>query len=377
MFIPVLLFISSLSTLLLLVRSHGKVRRYEFNGVPAVGDDLPTVSVCIAARNETHALSQCLERVLKSNYQKLEVLVLDDSSTDDTSLIIKSFASAGVRFIPGTVLPDGWLGKNHAYQTLISEASGDIILFMDVDTTIRSGTISRLVDVMLRPQRKMISVLPLRSDIEHPSAVFNTMRYHWELLLGTKKNPPAVSALWMVKKSALSLDGVALSNYSMSVRPEQHLARRLNQINGYRYFISSKVLGVGFEKRLSSQWQTAIRLYYPMIGSTIWKWLAASTFVLLLIAPLFVIVSWQWDAQALNWSLWLLFFNIVGISVISHKLHGPGVWRLRVPMLPFLLLQEYILICISLFRYLTNSVTWKGRSVSAQPNSHERIRIDE
>ncbi|HEY5695544.1 MAG TPA: glycosyltransferase, partial [Candidatus Saccharimonadales bacterium] len=44
--------------------------------------ELPTVSVCIPARNERHAMTQCLERVLASTYQKLEVIVFDDSSDD-------------------------------------------------------------------------------------------------------------------------------------------------------------------------------------------------------------------------------------------------------------------------------------------------------
>ena len=68
--------------------------------------DLPTVSVCISARNETHAMTQCLERIVASDYPKLEVIVLDDGSRDNTSLLIKSFAHAGVRFIEGSSLPD-------------------------------------------------------------------------------------------------------------------------------------------------------------------------------------------------------------------------------------------------------------------------------
>ena len=70
-------------------------------------DELPTVSVCIPARNEMHALEQCLEYILASDYGKLEVLVLDDSSSDQTPHIIRSFAHAGVRFIPGSPLPKG------------------------------------------------------------------------------------------------------------------------------------------------------------------------------------------------------------------------------------------------------------------------------
>src|SRR5665648_287743 len=108
--------------------------------------DLPTVSVCVPARNETHAMTRCLEAVLASDYEKLEVIVLDDSSVDDTSVLIKSFAHEGVRFVSGETLPTGWLGKNHALHGLQNEASGSILLFIDVDTHISPTTIRLSVD---------------------------------------------------------------------------------------------------------------------------------------------------------------------------------------------------------------------------------------
>ena len=125
MYTTLLLGFSTLAAVVLMARTVQTLRRHRYRAKEHLDSEYPSVSVCIAARNETHALAQCLERVLKSDYPKLEILVLDDSSTDDTSLIIKSFASAGVRFIPGAALPSGWLGKNHAYQTLIDEARGD------------------------------------------------------------------------------------------------------------------------------------------------------------------------------------------------------------------------------------------------------------
>src|SRR5688572_18125111 len=95
----------------------------------AAETDLPSVTVCIPARNEGHALTDCLQRVVASTYERLEIIVLDDVSGDDTSALIKSFASEGVRFVKGSKLPSGWLGKNHALQGLLDEASGTFVLF--------------------------------------------------------------------------------------------------------------------------------------------------------------------------------------------------------------------------------------------------------
>lgn len=377
MILTLILTLASLASATLLLRTIAISKKYRFSGVPVVGNDLPTVSVCIAARNETHALAQCLERVLKSDYVKLEILVLDDSSSDDTSLIIKSFATAGVRFIPGSELPDRWLGKNHAYQTLIDEASGDLVLFLDVDTTINISTISRLVDSMQAQNKSMISVLPLRTDLHHPSSFLNTMRYHWELLLGTKKSPPASSALWMVRKSALEAEGIGFKNYTMSIRPERHLARQLCRSDSYRYYVADKKMGVAFEKRMNSQWETAVRLYYPMTGRTFLSWLTGFICITLLIAPVVVLLSWTWDIVTINWALWLILLNLVSLAIVYRRLHGTYVWRIRAIMWPLLILQEIVLMSVSFAKYRTNSVTWKGRKVTAQPTLHDRLTIDE
>src|SRR5690606_12928997 len=118
------------------VRMRKTLKRALITSELSSSQEYPSVSICIPARNETHAMAECLERVLKSDYKKLEVLVFDDNSKDDTSAIIRSFAQAGVRFVAGTELPEGWLGKNHALDVLSKEASGTYVLFMAVDTII-------------------------------------------------------------------------------------------------------------------------------------------------------------------------------------------------------------------------------------------------
>lgn len=372
-----LLIISSLASVLLALRTAQIARRYNFTASQAVEPGLPTVTVCIAARNETHALAQCLERVLKSNYTKLEILVLDDSSSDDTSLIIKSFASGGVRFIAGTPLPTGWLGKNHAYRTLIDEASGDLILFLDVDTTIRTKTISLLVDKMRTLNLSMLSVLPKRTDIEHPSATFNTLRYHWELLLGTKKSPPSASALWMAKTEILKDNEAGFSQYGISIRPERHLARQLQRGGSYRYFIATDALGVGFEKRIKSQWETALRLYYPMAKRLTVRWVLFMILVSALLLPFFILISPVAYPSNSDWALLLVILNGLSLTVIFKKLHSPNIWRLRLIVWPLLIIQEIFLMSLSFVKYKSNTVTWKGRHINAQPMTHEHIRIDE
>lgn len=367
---------STLAIAALAARTFWALRRFRYRPTEdsVAQDDLPTVSVCIAARNETHALAHCLEHVLNSDYEKLEVLVLDDSSTDDTSLIIKSFAHAGVRFVPGKTLPEGWLGKNHAYQTLIDEASGELALFLDVDTHLGETTVSRLVAQLNVHQRSMISVLPRRDDGLRFSAVFGTLRYYWELLLTTPASPPASSALWMVRLDALRQTGIGLENYGMSVRPERHLARQLQREKQYYYLIGTPELEVTYEKRLRSQYETALRLYYPMNGRSLPRFAAAVVFLFGLLIPLLILVIGP-TAWAGWWALTLVVAVALSFGAFTRRTYARSVWFARTAIGPLLVIQELPLLVISYWRYRLGQVTWKGRLVNAQPSRRDSIRL--
>ena len=335
----------------------------------------PTVSVCVAARNETHALAQCLERILKSDYTKLEVLVLDDSSSDDTSLIIKSFAHAGVRFIPGKPLQPGWLGKNHAFQTLIDESSGDLLLFIDVDTIIEPATISRLVAELESHGSLMISVLPRRDDGYRLSAVAGTMRYYWELLLGTRRSPPASSAVWMIRSDVFDTDGVSFSNYAMSVRPERHLARQIHRLDGYRYVVGTVELGISYEKHLRSQYETAQRLYYPVTGRSTLLWMLATSFMLSLLAPPVIALIGIGTGYQNMWSVAIVLVTAFSFGLFVIRTYAGSARLIRILLGPLLVVQETMLLASSYVRYRHGSVTWKGRLVNAQPTRHDALEL--
>src|SRR5258708_13182899 len=76
----------------------------------------PLISVCIPARNEERNIRACVEAALEQAYPNLEVIVLDDRSTDATPTILADIASRDSRLHPisGSDLPKGWAGTPHA-----------------------------------------------------------------------------------------------------------------------------------------------------------------------------------------------------------------------------------------------------------------------
>jgi len=326
--------------------------------------DLPSVSVCIPARNETHAMTECLERVIASNYPKIEIIVLDDSSVDDTSVLIKSFAHSGVRFVEGSPLPDGWLGKNHALEGLLKEASGRYVFFMDVDTKISPFTISQLVAYAASEDATMVSVLPRRNDGWRMSVIWTTLRYFWEIIFHTPAKPVAASNAWMVHRRTLRDEIGGFSDFKLDVQPEQSIAQRIARLGRYRFLIGSPDLGVSYEKKWSSQVETSIRLLLPRVGGHIYQGLLAVFGLALLNAPTAFIVlsilSGWWSMAITAFVVGMVF--VVIYASFTYRTWSRG-WWLGGILWPLLVFQEMILMCLSIIRYATGSVTWKGRPV--------------
>lgn len=341
---------------------HFKMRR--LLSEPSMLEDLPSVSVCIPARNEKDAMTQCLEHVIASTYPKLEIIVLDDSSGDNTSILIKSFAHAGVRFVEGSHLSEGWLGKNHALQGLLDESSGTYILFMDVDTHIKPDTIGQLVSYAQQERAAMVSVLPRRDDGWRTSVLLSTMRYFWTLTLHRQSSPAVASSAWLIHRHILSVELGGIEPYKATIQPEARLATLLAEEGRYRFLISTPLLGISYEKKWRSQVDTSIRLLFPLLGNSLMRSSAAIMVLLLLNSPTIALLA----TLLTDWTiiqtiaLWQL-----SIFTALYALYLANVWAkawwLGALLWPVIVAQELVLLITSIVRYKRHRVTWKGRSV--------------
>lgn len=349
-------------------------RRFRIKKTYTPALNAPSVSVCIPARNETHAMTECLERVLASDYEKMEIIVFDDSSTDDTSILARSFAHAGVRFVPGVALPESWLGKNHALEILAREASGSIIIFMDVDTYIRTTTISQLVSYMLGEKVDMVSVIPRREDAYRASVLFGHLRYFWELILSRIKTPAVSSSLWMIKRDVLLSEFNGFEHIKANVAPESALARLLGTVR-YHCLVAPQQLGTAYEKKWRSQIETSRRLLLPKVNNH-WfgVWLALLGLVALNL-PTFVVVSGLFASWTVlhSTALALVIFGMATYGLYTFKLWGKG-WWLGALLWPVVILQELIAFISSVLGYAGHTITWKGRPVASIVRA-DRIEI--
>jgi chlorobactene glucosyltransferase len=120
----------------------------------------PYISVLIPARNEELNIGKCLDHLVKQDYSNIEILVLDDHSTDRTAQIVESYSqkNQNISLFKGDELPEGWLGKNWACYQLSKHAKGNYLLFIDADVELRTKAISSVLKDMTQSKVKLISI---------------------------------------------------------------------------------------------------------------------------------------------------------------------------------------------------------------------------
>nr|WP_294512556.1 glycosyltransferase [uncultured Rhodopila sp.] len=121
---------------------------------------VPAVSVLIPARNEAAGIGAACAAVLASEGVTLELIVLDDHSTDRTREILDSIGDPRVVVAGAPDLPPGWSGKQHACAHLATLASHDLMVFVDADVRLAPDAVARMAGFMQRNDVGLASGFP-------------------------------------------------------------------------------------------------------------------------------------------------------------------------------------------------------------------------
>lgn len=120
------------------------------------------VSVLIPARDEERNIAATLAAVLASRGIELEVIVLDDDSTDTTAQIVESIGTRDprVRLEKAPALPAGWCGKQHACHLLAGLARHSLLVFLDADVRLAPDALSRVASFVRESGAHLSSGVP-------------------------------------------------------------------------------------------------------------------------------------------------------------------------------------------------------------------------
>jgi glycosyltransferase involved in cell wall biosynthesis len=162
---------------------------------------LPRLSVIVPARNEGANIAATLRSLLDSQGVELQIIAVDDRSTDQTGVLmdgaIESLAGAAgktLQVLHVTELPAGWLGKTNAMALAARRATGDWLLFTDADVLFHPDALRRALEYAAASGADHMVLLPtvlLRSPGERMMIAFLQVLSIWVLRVWQVPNPKA------------------------------------------------------------------------------------------------------------------------------------------------------------------------------------------
>ncbi len=326
---------------------------------------LPTLSVLIPARNESDSLNECLISLLACNYPKLEIIVLDDASSDRrTPEIIRSFAHDGVIFIPGKECPSKWLAKNWAYQQLLDSSNGELVLFCGADTKFNPSALTDLVSELMEHELMMLSLMPVNVySTQVRYRILQPLRYSWEIALPRRLlwRPPVLSTCWLAKRSFLFGSG-SFKAISRRISPESYFAGIAFRSHKYKFL---RTLLVTSNKPVKDQLETSIRVRYPQLRRrpeivALFTMLEIFNFFGLIPLSLVAGLDGNWILMSIGLvGIVFYFFTFGFVTSLTYRrfvFSGYFFWPLAV-------LVDIWLINVSMIKYEFGTVSWKGRNI--------------
>lgn len=204
--------------------------------------ELPAVSVIAAARNEQEHIERAARSLLGLDYPDLEIILLNDRSTDRTGEIIDAVAAADSRLTVLHIqeLPPGWLGKNHALHYGARRARGDLLLFTDADVVMDPQTLKRAVQYMLDAPFDHIAMSPsvsmpnllLEAFASAFSAILSVYMRPWKARDPESAGHVGIGAFNLVRADVYRAVG---GHEPIAMRPDDDLKLgKLIKKNGYR-----------------------------------------------------------------------------------------------------------------------------------------------
>lgn len=337
----------------------------------------PSVSVLIPARDEASVISTTLQCLDKQDYPDLEIIVLDDNSTDETAAEARAIGGR-VSVVTGEALPQGWVGKNWACHQLAARASGEILLFTDADVVWQPGSLKAVVAEFQRTHADLLTIWPTQITETWPERL--TVPLIAMVVLG-------YLPVWAVHHIPLSFFAAANGQCMVwrrgaYLRAGGHEAVRETVLEDVTLARRAKSVGLRLRMadgggliacRMYNDWVSVRRGFaknilagfggvLPLLASALFHWL-------LFLFPICLFVFSLWPQTGLSvYNLHAGLLVLLGISVRAASAAWTGQRIGDALLMPIsVLLMTIISAQAILWRFRFGGPQWKGRVVSPRP----------
>lgn len=133
----------------------------------------PLISVIVPVYNSADFLEECLNSITLQTYTNLEIICINDGSTDNSSVIMKKFQEKDKRFI---ILEQKNLGASAARNLGIQNATGEFVSFVDSDDRISLSLYQKFVNLKQKPDIFMFNACEYNKETTNvfPNYFFST-----------------------------------------------------------------------------------------------------------------------------------------------------------------------------------------------------------
>jgi chlorobactene glucosyltransferase len=351
--------------------------------LPLAGPEAPPVTVIVPARDEAGNIGRCLRSLLAQDYpaNRLDVIVVDDHSADETAAIVRAIAASDPRVSlrASPPLPPRWTGKAHACwigaQAIPPES--EWLCFIDADVWGESALLSSAMRAAVGQKLDLLSLAPrqlLQSFAEClvlPCGLI-LLSFLQDLNALQSRSGSGVTAtgqFMLIRRDAYEAAGghAAVSN---AICEDLEFARRIKQSG-------RSVLLMSGEDVVSTRMYTGWRTLWPGLAKNLVDTLGGrrGTLVVALIA---VILAWSapvipvldaigWVRRAPGAEVALILALLA--SAAAFALHVAAARHFRIPfyyglLFPFGYTVGALMAIDSIRRRMRGRVSWKGRIYS-------------
>ena len=348
------------------------------------GNDPAKVSILFSALNEAQTIEPALRSVLSLDYPNLEIIAINDRSTDVTGPLLDHLAQsdARLRVLHVHELPPGWLGKNHALHLGAQSASGEYLLFTDADVVFDPSAISRAIAHCQRHGLDHMTVFP-EVPVKEPLLAmillngYFALFFHWKpwKVRASRSHYVGIGAFNLIRSQAYRESG-GHHAIRMEVLDDMMLGRLVKQHG----FSQDALFGSGM---VSVEWYRSTRELFKGMQKNSFAIADYKLTKLLLMTAVALPLLWPWIGILITSGMvwWINFTTVIATLAFYLHLLRPLAWSrlclLYAPLASVISLGTLWIGCVLTLK--RGGINWRGThySLDELKRAHEkRSQVD-